>query len=56
MRPMNTTHDFECPWCSGAMTLTTETSTAGETLVCVTCSIVVELAPAPVTDTVALAA
>jgi hypothetical protein len=53
---MNTTHDFECPWCTGAMTLATETAAEGDTLACVACSIVVELAPDPVADRVALAA
>ena len=53
---MKTDTDFECPWCTGAMTLATETATAGDTLACATCSIVVELAPAPVADLVALAA
>jgi len=53
---MKTAHDFECPWCTGAMTLATETSTAGDTLACETCSIVVEMAPDPVADRVALAA
>jgi transcription elongation factor Elf1 len=53
---MNTDTDFECPWCTGAMTLAAETATAGDTLACATCSIVVELAPAPVAERVALAA
>ena len=56
VQPMKTDTDFECPWCTGAMTLATETATAGDTLACATCSIVVELAPAPVADLVALAA
>ena len=53
---MKTDTDFECPWCAGAMTLATETAIAGDTLACPTCSIVVELAPAPIADLVVLAA
>jgi hypothetical protein len=53
---MKTTPDVECPWCSGTMTLATEITAAGDTLACETCSIVVELAPDPVTAPIALAA
>lgn len=53
---MKTETDFECPWCTGAMTIATETSTAGDTLACATCSIVVELAADPAGTQVALAA
>ncbi len=53
---MKTTADLECPWCTGAMTLATETATAGDAFACETCSIIVELAPDPMADRLALAA
>ena len=54
---MKTEHEFDCPWCSGHMVaLDVALGDAGEALACSTCSIVVELAPDPVTAPVALAA
>lgn len=53
---MNTDIDIDCPWCSGAMTFAAEAREAGDSLACATCSIVVELAPDPVTEPVARAA
>jgi hypothetical protein len=53
----NTAFDFDidCPWCSGPMATTSESNPVAA-LTCPTCSIVIELAPDPVTVPVALAA
>ena len=51
---MKTEFELDCPWCSGSMTIAADTSS--DTAACATCSIVVEMAPDPVADVVALAA
>jgi len=54
---MKTDTEFDCPWCAGAMASTDATiEGARDALACPTCSIVVELAPDPVTVPIARAA
>ena len=54
---MDTSFDIECPWCAGHLVaLDLAMGDAGEALACSACSIVVELAPDPVTAPIALAA
>ena len=51
---MKTEFELDCPWCSGSMTIDADTSS--DTAACATCSIVVDMAPEPITEHVALAA
>ena len=51
---MKTEFELDCPWCSGSMTFAADMS--NDTAGCATCSIVVEMAPDPIADPVALAA
>jgi hypothetical protein len=53
---MKTELELDCPWCSGPMTVASDTPGVGDTVACATCSIVVDMAPDPIADRVALAA
>ncbi len=54
---MKTELEFDCPWCTGRLvSADSATGPVGEALACPTCSIVVELAPDPVSMPVARAA
>ncbi len=54
---MKTDTEFDCPWCAGTMASSDDTiEGAGDLFACPACSIVVELAPDPVTVPIARAA
>jgi len=51
---MKTEFELDCPWCPGSLTIAADTSS--DEAACVTCSIVVDMAPEPIAEHVALAA